>query len=919
MCRVTCIFVYLLIVSSQSQTPQTLHYSVSEGDGVGSLVGDISKDANLSSTVDSDKPTFSFSFSKTTENAAKFTIDENTGVIRTRELLDRDSLCEDNVNDKCQLKVDVVIKPVKYFQIIHTVIEIMDINDNAPVFAEDVSIVISESSPAGSSFMIPPATDRDVGSNGITTYRLQSYTDLFKLKLTPVLGGNFNVELILLKRLDREISSSYQLQITAYDGGVPPKTGKTDIMISVQDVNDNNPQFVNATFRTVIKENIPINTRIIKVKANDEDSGINGKIIYSFSQQTEKLYGNLFDIDRNEGHILVKGAIDYEKRTFYHLNVIAQDQGVGSQPARALVIVSVKDVNDNAPRILLNVLNGGEKVEIIESDQIGSFVVHLAVSDADTGENGRFDCSLTSRDFKLHRLYETSTQFKITLNKQLDYETKQYYDVTVRCQDQGEKFLSSEKDIRINIIDENDNAPKFKDASYFAEIEENNVLNAFIIQVVAADADSGKNGEVVYRIENDTLNLFRIDQSSGNITAAASLDREKTEKVNFTVTACDRGATVKKCSSVIVTVNIIDQNDCKPAFTQNSYNFTIYENAASGSSLGIVWATDADKGSAGVFHFLIDNSFGEDLFDVDPESGKVSSRASLDRETTSEHHVTVYAIDRGTPSLTGSASVTVYVLDRNDNPPVISYPTQPRDVMFISDAAPLNSVATTVHADDPDRGDNAHLSYFIFDHDNDENIFRMDEDTGDILVSTDLSKHTHESITLHIVVKDNGVPSHNASAMLQVYVNHSLIIDAPNSAALLTGQNLTIIIVIASITFVITVILITAIILLTLKKKPHTQHLQYIQNITGGDSTDNQHEFVQCVDNQQKDAPSLYIDYDKNTVTKVTTKDSIQFQQNGNCDPYGKQLTDTVNTSTGFLKRKKKHTNNRIIIPKKVS
>ena len=166
-----------------------------------------------------------------------------------------------------------------------------------------------------------------------------------------------SVKLLLKEKFNREVQDTYHVQIVAYDGGVPPKSGSIDVTIIVLDSNDNPPVFQNSTYYVNIMENVPIFTTIAHVSATDQDIGINGEVVYTFSTQTQETYGHLFGLEPETGAIFVQGNIDYEKASIYTLSVIAKDKGADSIPADATVIVTVKDVNDHPPDITVNTLS----------------------------------------------------------------------------------------------------------------------------------------------------------------------------------------------------------------------------------------------------------------------------------------------------------------------------------------------------------------------------------------------------------------------------------------------------------------------------------------------------------------------------------------------------------------------------------
>jgi len=101
---------------------------------------------------------------------------------------------------------------------------------------------------------------------------------------------------VLSGRLDREKQASYNLTLVAYDGGVPPRTGSLSINLTIDDVNDNSPQFDNATYLVRVPENAPVGAQLVRLRATDADAGANALLQYKFTTRSQNLYGSYFAI-----------------------------------------------------------------------------------------------------------------------------------------------------------------------------------------------------------------------------------------------------------------------------------------------------------------------------------------------------------------------------------------------------------------------------------------------------------------------------------------------------------------------------------------------------------------------------------------------------------------------------------------------
>jgi hypothetical protein len=277
-----------------------------------------------------------------------FSLDENSGILRTAKKIDREKYCPGMV--VCTLKLDVSAGQGNILEIWTLEIDILDENDNSPQFEQtQLDISISESSPTGSKRKLPEATDLDSPDNGVDpeAYGLQaSVQGIFKLTLDT--DGLF---LELMQPLDREKIDQYSLKLLSYDKGRPSRSATMDIRITVSDSNDNSPIFEKPVYKSQISEDFSLNTPIIALKATDKDIGDNAKITYNLGVLTNVNYGNIFEVDVNSGELYLKSKLDFEKKSDYLLEVIAKDGGTNSNTAICNVEITVTDVNDNSPQV----------------------------------------------------------------------------------------------------------------------------------------------------------------------------------------------------------------------------------------------------------------------------------------------------------------------------------------------------------------------------------------------------------------------------------------------------------------------------------------------------------------------------------------------------------------------------------------
>ncbi len=811
----------------------TIEYTMLEEQRPGTMVGNVKVDSQLEAELDPDVlDQLTFSLLPGDDGGRfvdYFSINAATGMLGLRATIDRDleGICA--FQDDCVGSFGVAVGPAQYFRTFTINVILLDVNDNEPRFTEsDFRINISESASPGMRYPLPSASDPDSIEFGISEIHIQPASEYFTVQWTRDFQGKVQPLLELVRAIDREEVSTLELSIVALDGGNSPRSAHLLVHVTIEDANDNPPQFDQPYYQARVDEDASLNTVILTVRAVDPDLGVYGQISYSFAPSTRALYGDTFHIDSRTGDILLISPLDREAQDFYGLIVFARDMEQ-EQPKEASVNVHiyVNDVNDNPPQIRVNALGNSGRVAVNESAQIGTFVAVVLVTDRDEGRNAEVTCDVDSDVFTLQRLL--ANRYKVITRSSLDREITEQVDMEIRCRDNGEVSLADSHSLTVYVNDVNDNTPTFVNPEYHARVLENAPPGTPIIQVQAVDRDSGKNGQIVYNLTEDYEQLFTIDHESGIISTNTVLDHEDTQLIQFPVTASDRGDPVVLFSSAVVKVYILDVNDEVPQFNQETYTFVVVENQPAGTELGRLVALDGDSPPYNQIQFKLEpiTPRSGDFFHMDQNSGLLKTVQPLDREIQTFYHFTAVAYNNGT-SLSGTASVTVYVADENDNPPIIDFPNSTNSSIQISNEFPVGHRITQIRAHDLDAGGNAELSYFLASRrESNHNAFTVDPKSGELVLAKDVSDQDLFSYDVHIVVRDGGVPQRFASANLTVIVNRSLIFlprfqdlpDDPERSGGATMSNMFLIIIVVAVTSVIIIILLAAIVCVLLRSR----------------------------------------------------------------------------------------------------
>ncbi|XP_069387749.1 protocadherin gamma-A2-like isoform X41 [Paralichthys olivaceus] len=325
--------------------------------------------------------------------------------------------------------------------------------------------------------------------------------------------------------------------------------------------------------------------------------------------------------------------------------------------------------------------------------------------------------------------------------------------------------------VTVEIMDINDNPPTFITNDVQFNISESALIGTTFNLDRATDADVGENGLKTYVLKpTDTFSLKINNQGDGGknveMVLNAPLDREKNEHVSLVLTAVD-GGEPQMSGTMQIHITVLDANDNAPVFTQSVYKASIQENAAIGTVVVRVTATDADHGSNGKITFsiagMLDHARG--MFEINKESGEVTLIGKIDFEKSRSFQVNIRASDDG--GLTGSCKLIVDVLDMNDNSPDIHIMSKSN---VISEDAKPNTVVTVINVEDVDSAENGKVHCAI----NDNNHFML-KSTSDkfysLVTDSELDRERSSEYNITVTCSDEGVPSLSSSVTLTLQIS----------------------------------------------------------------------------------------------------------------------------------------------------
>ena len=746
-------------------------------------VGNVARDSSLSKNYSADILQ-ELEFEVLTKGHLRnlFILNGDTGVLKTKVQIDRESICP--LQEHCVIKLDIAVRPTSYFQVIKVRVNIEDRNDYSPSFAQNQArYSVLENTAPGVLFPLVPAEDLDSPEYSIQKYELRGdNSKYFGLQATKTPQNTFDLSLLLRSRLDREEESSYTLELVAYDGGNPPRVGAQLLQLHVRDANDNAPEFKHSPREIDIPENFPTGQTIVTMSATDPDSGLNGKISYSLESKSYRSYGQLFHVNRRNGTVSLMRELDYETQQIYSLKILASDSGEGvSLTSTAVLIIHVLDVNDNFPEILVNSVNKTETgdfvIRVKEHEPAHTFVGLISAKDDDKHENGHLECGMQEDPGHHYFIFTQILQneYKLKTSVPFDREVLPQHSVKISCNDHGTPTHKSIISITVIVLDINDNPPEFTQGDYFFTIQENNEVGAIIGQLHASDKDSEMNGKVTYQFCNQNshiVELVSLDERFGTVIANVGFDREAEEELIFCARALDHG-TNEMSSETEVIIKISDQDDESPHFSQSKYEFSVAENELAGKFVGRVLAFDRDSPPNNEFSFRLTNvDNAQRIFRIVLTTGEIFTRTRLDRELKDLYILNVSVMSNAYQLKSDFTQAYIKVKDANDNIPVIKYPPpKASTVIQVSGKVPPGHIVTKINATDRDLGENSRLTYGFMTK---VAHFSIDSTSGIITVADDISSIETQSFNVPVMVSDNGKTPLNATVGFKVTVNQSI-------------------------------------------------------------------------------------------------------------------------------------------------
>ncbi|XP_048389754.2 protocadherin-23 isoform X2 [Stegostoma tigrinum] len=678
------------------------------------------------------------------EKSHLFTIDTSSGQVCTAQIMDRDDgppsyhllvIAEDGGGLSAQ-------------SFIH--LDLQDINDNQPLFNPLTYVTsISSHTQPGTEITNVMASDRDSGVNGKVSYELLAgnFSSLFSVDSST--GAVYLTSIFSHLQV-----SDVQLKISARDGGNLTSPMNATVTVHILQSSLAPTVFEQSSYSFTILESVPIGSVVGRVQiANIQDS-----LELKYRISSGDPYG-YFSVESESGLIRSSKHLDHEAQPFVLLTIEFQTSSCPVYSC-AQVNITITDVNDNAPAFYQE----SESITISKNTLPGTVIFVAYAEDKDSGLNGMVMYSLQNdykQTFTIDYIYGT-----LYLNRTVP-SMKQQYSIHIVASDQGAQPLSAVFMLLVN-FDHLDSNLTFETLVYQVEVSESAPLNMRILQVHANKQDFMVSPGLVYSLQQNLDSLtFGIHAASGWIYIHKALDYEKKQSYNFKVFAINPEEHLKQSVAASVIVNVMDENDNPPIFTQNLYFFTIEENPIPHGLVGKVQAIDWDSGENSHLSFMLlsDGKF----FRLNSKTGEIVNWVALDREHHIHHQLSVLVTDHGVPRQNASTTVYITITDINDNKPLFSYPGPSREfIVKVLVAQPEGTFLTTLIAKDPDVGKNGTVSFSILE--DYSQSFKIDAKTGELTTARVFMNNHASHHKIVVMASDAGSPPLQQIAEVNIQV-----------------------------------------------------------------------------------------------------------------------------------------------------
>ncbi|GAB1604982.1 protocadherin Fat 4-like, partial [Argonauta hians] len=737
---------------TQSNYDFTLMENATIGQSVGHVTA-VDKDSGINGKI---------TYSLSGKGSEFFGIKSNGDIIvkRLNKLLDK----EQNDNIVVQVKAtDAGIVP--NYDVSSINIEIIDVNDNPPVFSrQKYQGYIDETDPSSSKIPFVKMEQKIEAKDADKTKRNQNIRYSLagpgstKFTIHPVLG---TIRVKKTSSIDCETKCEYRLAVTAQDQLGKGLRGQATLLISVNDINDNVPYFEDTSVIHV-EPRTKIGTKLKTLKAIDKDvTAKNNKVIYILKSGG----AGKFQVNFETGDLITVDTIVREpQQETYTLNLQIIDSGEPRLSSNGQLIIHT---TVNKPPIVMK----NHNFEVPENVVRGFTIGKINASDPNTNTNVKEKLKFSISDSKKLPFTIDENSGELKTNSFLDAEASLSYTFEILVSDDGYPTNTATTTVKVNLIDVNDNSPRFSQSSYYGSITEDNTRPMrnqnvrFMTPLIVTDSDVSHVFQTVkFQLRGNKSKMFRINASSGEITVntPGSIDCENYPVYNITIVSYNVAENILEAKATLI-INVTDVNDNNPVFSGKT-EFQTYPTAPINSTIGRVIATDDDYSLINnqIDYFLLNGSF--DKFRVDKKSGDIIITDHLSREPLQEEYLlNILAEDSGNPKQSSQTQIRIKI--PLNKPPILS-----RNHQFeVEENVKIGSSIGFIEVEEDKTGSDPN-STLEFRLDKEAGPFYINKTSGEIKTHQRLDAETMPDYQFLVIVVDQGIPQHTATTSVNVIV-----------------------------------------------------------------------------------------------------------------------------------------------------
>nr|XP_033488387.1 protocadherin alpha-C2-like isoform X1 [Epinephelus lanceolatus] len=544
------------------------------------------------------------------------------------------------------------------------------------------------------------------------------------------------------------------------------------------------------TVSTVTHYSVPEEMEEGSVVANlATDLGLDVKTLKGRKMRIDVMGNKKYlDINKDTGELFILERIDREflcpsKTTtscFLKLDATIEN------PIRMFNIeVEITDINDNAPHFR----RGTMHLDISESSPVGERFSLNNAADPDVGTNSVKNYHLSSSEhfaLEIQTSRDGSKFADLILKKPLDREQQDVHNLILTAVDGGAPTRTGTASIIVRVLDVNDNAPKFEKDKYNVDVMENSPIGSLIIKLNATDLDEGSNSEIVYSYSlytsERTQQMFNLNPENGEIRVKEMINYEDVKLYEMEVIASDKGPN-SLSGQCKLTIQVTDMNDNHPEISIKSFQSPIKENEPIDTVIAVVSVSDKDSGDNGVVDLHIPDNMPFKLRESSDNYYELVVSEPLDREKVPEYDVTFTVTDRGSPPLSDNETMTLELLDVNDNVP--QFPQSFYTIRVMENNAP-GALLSSLTAFDPDLHENQYLVYFILEKEiantSMSMLFSINPENGNLYALKTFDYEIEKEFLFHIEARDSGSPPLSSNVTV-----HIIIVDQNDNAPVIVS------------------------------------------------------------------------------------------------------------------------------------